>query len=77
MESAASCERKLRIAARESGDFGGSDATANVRAADIAEAHILTDFFVCGEQLPANVNVQRRHSNVQQLFEAIRIVIVD
>jgi hypothetical protein len=54
-----------------------SYATANVRAADIAEAQTLVDMFVNGEQLPANVNVQGRRPNVHQLFEAISVVIVD
>jgi hypothetical protein len=54
-----------------------SDAATNVRAADIAEANILIDMFVNGEQLPANVTVQRRRSNVYQLFDVINVVIVD
>jgi hypothetical protein len=54
-----------------------SDAATNVRPADIAEANVLIDMFVNGEQLPANVTVQRRRSNVYQLFEVINVVIVD
>jgi hypothetical protein len=50
-----------------------SDAATNVRPADIAEANVLIDMFVNGERLPANVTVQRRRSNVYQLFEAITI----
>jgi hypothetical protein len=34
-----------------------SDTATNVRAADIAEARVLIDMFVNGEQLPVNVTV--------------------
>jgi hypothetical protein len=54
-----------------------SDAVTNVRPADIAEANVLIDMFVNGEQLPVNVTVQRRRSNVYQLFEGINVVIID
>jgi hypothetical protein len=54
-----------------------SDAATNVRPADIAETNVLIDMFVNGERLPANVTVQRRRSNVYQLFEVINVVIVD
>ena len=54
-----------------------NDAATNVRPADIAEANVLIDMFVNGERLPANVTVQRRRSNVYQLFEVINVVIVD
>jgi hypothetical protein len=50
-----------------------SDATMNVRPADISEANVLIDMLVNGVQLSANVTVQRRRSNVYQLFEAITI----
>jgi hypothetical protein len=54
-----------------------SDAATNVRPADIAEANVLIDMFVNGEQLPANVTLQRWRLNVYQLFEVINVVIID
>jgi hypothetical protein len=56
-----------------------SDAATNVHAINIVEGHSLVDMFVSGEELPADVTVERRRSDVFQIYYTGRedIVIID
>jgi hypothetical protein len=56
-----------------------SDVATNVHAINIVEAHSLVDMFVSGEELPADVTVERRRSDIFQIYYTGReyIVIID